>query len=238
MPENIAERQHLPNASTDGSLTRNLNKTGVWLGTGCLRQRKDGRFLIFEDGEQGGALRRDLWLLPIGGEPQPLLKTRFYERGAVMSPDGNRLAFVQRRIRTRRSVRAAISRVRSKTPVSTNGGIQPIWARSGRELFYREGETLMAVPVQPQPYEVLSTLGAGGMGEVYRARDTRFKRDVALKVLPESVSTDPERLVRFEREAQTLAALNHPHIAAIFGIEESNRTSALVMELVEGPTLG
>jgi eukaryotic-like serine/threonine-protein kinase len=75
------------------------------------------------------------------------------------------------------------------------------------------------------------------MGEVYRARDTRLKRDVALKVLPESVSTDPERLVRFEREARTLAALNHPHIAAIFGIEESNRTSALVMELVEGPTL-
>ena len=80
-------------------------------------------------------------------------------------------------------------------------------------------------------------VGAGGMGEVYRARDTRLKRDVAIKVLPERVSTDPERLARFEREAQTLASLNHPHIAAIHGIEESNGTRALVMELVEGPTL-
>jgi eukaryotic-like serine/threonine-protein kinase len=86
-------------------------------------------------------------------------------------------------------------------------------------------------------FEIVSAIGAGGMGEVYKARDGRLKRDVALKVLPELASTDPERLARFEREAQTLAALNHPHIAAIFGIEESNGTRALVMELVEGATL-
>jgi Tol biopolymer transport system component len=115
---------------------------------------KDGRFLIFEDGEQGGVFRRDLWLLPIGGEPQPLLSTRFYERGAVMSPDGDWLAFV-----SDESGRAEVYVQRfpgsgPKIPVSTNGGIQPIWARSGRELFYREGETLMAVPVQPQPFRV------------------------------------------------------------------------------------
>ena len=70
------------------------------------------------------------------------------------------------------------------------------------------------------PYEVLSAIGAGGMGEVYRARDTRLGRDVAIKVLPESFATDPERLARFEREAQLLASLNHPNIATIHGLEE------------------
>ncbi len=86
-------------------------------------------------------------------------------------------------------------------------------------------------------YEVTGEIGAGGMGEVYRAHDSKLKRDVALKVLPEAFASDPERMARFEREAQVLAALNHPHIAAIYGIEESGATRALVMELVEGPTL-
>src|SRR5262247_845374 len=87
------------------------------------------------------------------------------------------------------------------------------------------------------PYEITATLGAGGMGEVYRARDTRLKRDVALKILPESFATDPDRLARFQREAEVLASLNHPHIAGIYGIEESDGTRALVMELVEGEDL-
>jgi Tol biopolymer transport system component len=87
------------------------------------------------------------------------------------------------------------------------------------------------------PYDIIAPIGAGGMGEVYRARDMRLKRDVALKILPESFATDPERLARFQREAEVLASLNHPHIAAIYGIEESGNASALVMELVEGPTL-
>ncbi len=86
-------------------------------------------------------------------------------------------------------------------------------------------------------YEVLSPLGKGGMGEVYRATDTKLKRDVALKLLPESFIEDPERLARFEREAQLLAQLQHPNIASIFGIEENDGVRALVMELVEGPTL-
>jgi eukaryotic-like serine/threonine-protein kinase len=85
--------------------------------------------------------------------------------------------------------------------------------------------------------EVTGSLGAGGMGEVYRARDTRLNRDVAIKVLPDLFATDPERLARFEREAQVLASLNHPHIAQIYGLEESGAVRALVMELVEGPTL-
>jgi Tol biopolymer transport system component len=87
------------------------------------------------------------------------------------------------------------------------------------------------------PYEILSPLGAGGMGEVYRARDTRLNRDVALKVIPEVFAADADRMSRFEREAKLLASLNHPHIAAIYGVEESGSTEALVMELVEGPTL-
>jgi serine/threonine protein kinase/Tol biopolymer transport system component len=87
------------------------------------------------------------------------------------------------------------------------------------------------------PYEILAKLGEGGMGEVYRATDTNLKRQVAIKVLPESVVGDAERLARFQREAEVLAALNHPNIAAIYGLERSGGTSALVMELVEGPTL-
>ena len=83
------------------------------------------------------------------------------------------------------------------------------------------------------PYEVLSAIGAGGMGEVYRARDTKLNRDVAIKVLPDMLAADEDRLARFTREARTLAALNHPNIAAIYGIEDR----ALVMELVEGDDL-
>ena len=86
-------------------------------------------------------------------------------------------------------------------------------------------------------YEVTSLLGRGGMGEVYRAHDTRLRRDVALKILPRELIADPDRLARFEREARMLAALNHPHIATLYGIEEAGDVHALVLELVEGPTL-
>ena len=86
-------------------------------------------------------------------------------------------------------------------------------------------------------YEIQSAIGAGGMGEVYRATDTNLERDVAIKVLPDAFVTDPDRLARFEREAKTLAALNHPNIAQIYGVERSGTTPALVMELVEGETL-
>ena len=87
------------------------------------------------------------------------------------------------------------------------------------------------------PYEVAGPLGKGGMGEVYRARDTRLKRDVALKILPASFAADAERLARFQREAEVLASLNHPHVAGIYGLEESDGKRALVLELVEGETL-
>jgi len=88
------------------------------------------------------------------------------------------------------------------------------------------------------PYEILASLGAGGMGEVYRARDSKLGRDVAIKVLPQDMASDAERLARFEREAQSLAALNHPNIVTIFAIEESGGTRFLAMELVEGEELG
>src|ERR1700674_1392854 len=86
-------------------------------------------------------------------------------------------------------------------------------------------------------YDILSLLGAGGMGEVYRAKDTKLGRDVALKILPETFTHDPERLARFRREAQVLAALNHPHIGAIYGLDEANGQQFLVRELIGGETL-
>ena len=88
------------------------------------------------------------------------------------------------------------------------------------------------------PYEILSALGAGGMGEVYRARDTTLNRDVALKVLPPEFTLNTDRVARFEREARLLASLNHPHIGSIYGLERSGTTPALVLELVEGDTSG
>jgi serine/threonine protein kinase len=85
--------------------------------------------------------------------------------------------------------------------------------------------------------EVISLLGTGGMGEVYRARDTRLKRDIAVKVLPAVWAADSDRVARFQREAELLATLNHPNVAAIYGVEEDGEIHAIVLELVEGPTL-
>ena len=87
------------------------------------------------------------------------------------------------------------------------------------------------------PYSVTAKIGEGGMGEVYQARDTKLDRDVALKVLPDAFTSDPARLARFEREAKVLASLNHPNIGSIYGLEEAEGVRALVLELVEGPTL-
>src|SRR5262245_59871920 len=93
------------------------------------------------------------------------------------------------------------------------------------------------------PYQILAKLGEGGMGEVYRARDTKLDRAVAIKILPEAFSADPERIARFQREARTLASLNHPNIAHIYGLDWQERrdgrdgTSFIAMELVEGEDL-
>jgi eukaryotic-like serine/threonine-protein kinase len=95
----------------------------------------------------------------------------------------------------------------------------------------------LAVGTRLGPYEILSAIGAGGMGEVYRAHDSKLGRDVAIKVLPQAFARDADRMARFQREAKVLASLNHPNIASIYGLEDSGATHALVMELVEGPTL-
>ena len=97
--------------------------------------------------------------------------------------------------------------------------------------------SVLAAGLRVGPYEIVAPLGAGAMGEVYRACDTKLNRVVALKVLPERFALDPDRLARFTREAQLLATLNHPNIAAIYGLDESSGAQALVLELVDGPTL-
>ena len=106
---------------------------------------------------------------------------------------------------------------------------------------YNERGTACSMALSPGtrlgPYEILDPLGTGGMGEVYRARDSRLKRDVAIKVVPDLFSTDPERLTRFTKEAEFLASLNHPNIAAVHGLEESSGVRAIVLELVDGDTL-
>src|SRR5436190_13893522 len=98
-------------------------------------------------------------------------------------------------------------------------------------------EDVMLMGTTLGPYTVLSKVGEGGMGEVYRAHDSRLHRDVAIKVLPELFALDPDRLTRFEREAQVLASLNHPNIATVYGVERAEGLHALVMELVEGDDL-
>src|SRR5688572_2695478 len=108
--------------------------------------------------------------------------------------------------------------------------------RDGRSSS-RRGVMSLSPGTRFGSYSITEPLGAGGMGEVYRARDTELGRDVAIKVLPESFTSDAARVARFEQEAKTLAALNHPNIAHIFGLERSGRTTALAIELVEGPTL-
>src|ERR1043165_8928054 len=95
----------------------------------------------------------------------------------------------------------------------------------------------LAIGTRLGPYEIVAPLGAGGMGEVYRARDPRLGRDVALKVLPSDVAASPDRLARFEREARTVAALNHPNIVVLHSIEQDGDTRFITMELVEGQTL-
>ena len=108
---------------------------------------------------------------------------------------------------------------------------------SGHSRILPAPPVALSIGVRLGPYEIVSPLGVGGMGEVYRARDTKLNRDVALKVIPDAFALDPDRLARFQREAQVLASLNHPHIGAIYGFEDSAETHALVLELVEGDTL-
>jgi serine/threonine protein kinase len=114
--------------------------------------------------------------------------------------------------------------------------VESLLAHDPHESFLASPVTLPAGS-RIGPYELIEVIGAGGMGIVYRARDLKLQRDVALKVLPDAVALDPERVARFRREATVLASLNHPNIAAIYGFEDSSNVHALVLELVDGPTL-
>ena len=110
---------------------------------------------------------------------------------------------------------------------------------SGLYLYNRASINVMSFTIGTRldSYEIVGFLGAGGMGDVYRARDSRLNRDVAIKALPEAFASDPDRLARFQREAQVLASLNHPNIGVIYDIHENRGTRFLVLELVEGETL-
>src|SRR5262249_52620287 len=103
--------------------------------------------------------------------------------------------------------------------------------------FYWSSQMPLSVGTQLGSLKITELLGVGGMGEVYRARDTKLKRDVAVKILPDEFSRDADRVNRFKREAEVLASLNHQNIATIYGVEEADGARALVLELVEGPTL-
>ena len=120
---------------------------------------------------------------------------------------------------------------------SNAAGFMSVPAAAVAASSMRRGAKATLVGQQVGSYAVRSLLGVGGMGEVYRAHDDRLGREVAIKVLPSEFTADVERRARFEREARTLATLNHPHIGAIYGLEDANGVPALVLELVEGETL-
>src|SRR5688500_9220259 len=153
------------------------------------------------------------------------LETLFHE--ALACAPADRAAFLTERCAGRPNLQAevaALLRAHDNAPDDFDA------TRVAPQPQLRSGDRL-------GPYEVVAAIGAGGMGEVYRARDTELGRDVALKILPTIFTKDPERRARFEREAQVLAALNHPRIGAIYGFEHSGAVRALVLELIEGPTL-
>ena len=160
----------------------------------------------------------------VGGLCQAALDLPAGERAAFLRDACNNDDDIRREVETLLAQEAAAGRF---LETSIDAAVAQVMQPSTRSL---SGQRLGAFEVGP-------LLGRGGMGEVYRAHDTQLSRDVALKVLPDIFALDPHRLARFTREAQVLAALNHPNVAAIYGLEESNGVRALVLELVEGPTL-
>jgi eukaryotic-like serine/threonine-protein kinase len=162
---------------------------------------------------------------------------------ALALPAAERAAFLRGAVGDDRALHAALERVLAEA-TRDDGFLAPGGALSGslgeeivRALDDEPPSSMLAVGTRFEHYEVREPLGRGGMGEVYRAHDTRLQRGVALKVLPARFAQDPIRLARFRREAQVLATLSHPGIGAIYGIAESQGLEALVLELVEGPTL-
>ncbi len=150
---------------------------------------------------------------------------------AAATLDGpSRNAYLDDACRHDPALRAAVESLLGAHDNAGSFGEAPVFAPLGTVKRLAPGSQL-------GPFRIETWLGAGGMGEVYRAYDTKLQRAVAIKVLPDSFAQDPNRLARFEEEARALAALNHPHVGAIYGLEESAGVAALVLELVEGPTL-
>ena len=172
------------------------------------------------------------------GQPQPLFPLRLGGRGGEIqmfrrsydvSPDGQRFLVIRRASRhggRRRGRRHELDRGAPGRPVTLAGA-----------TAYHPDRMGLASGTKIGPYEILAPLGAGGMGEVYRARDARLGRSVALKILPERLSADPERLSRFEKEARSASALNHPNVVTIYEVGTDGGISYIAMELVEGKTL-
>jgi serine/threonine-protein kinase len=167
---------------------------------------------------------------------------RLFE-AAVEQPPSERSAFVQAAVAGDHTLRGEVEAL-----LDADGGAAEIshrWPVASRSLLAElrlglspdPAETTLVADEHVGPYRIVGLLGSGGMGQVFRAHDSKLNRDVALKVLPRAYELDPDRRARFRREALALAALNHPHIAAIYGIEESHRFQALVLELVDGVTL-
>jgi serine/threonine-protein kinase len=162
---------------------------------------------------------------------------------AVEQPPAERSAFVLAAVGGDATLRGEVQALLDADAATAE--ISHRWPAASQSLLAELRLGLSADPAEPPfavgehlgPYRILALLGSGGMGHVFRAHDSKLQRDVALKVLPRVYEVDPDRLARFEREAQALAALNHPHIAAIYGIEESHGRQALVLELVDGVTL-
>ena len=148
--------------------------------------------------------------------------------------EGGRLRFLAEACAGDEALRREVQALLDQ-PVSTGSFVDFLGGPTPAPLRNERGADLTGRRIGG--YQVQALLGRGGMGEVYRAHDTKLGRDVAIKVLPAMFTTDPERLARFNGEARMLAALNHPHIGAIYGLEDVDRVPALVLELVEGETL-
>jgi eukaryotic-like serine/threonine-protein kinase len=162
---------------------------------------------------------------------------------AVEQPPAERSAFVLAAVDGDDTLRAEVRALLDADAATAE--ISHRWPAASQSLLAElrlglppdPGEATFVVGEHVGPYRILALLGSGGMGHVFRAHDSKLNRDVALKVLPRAYEVDPDRMARFQREAQALAALNHPHVAAIYGIEESHGRTALVLELVDGVTL-
>ena len=159
------------------------------------------------------------------------------ERDAFLAAETGDDAALRREVESLLASDASDAGFLDRLPVASESVLADPLAALPTSMDPPLSHTVLAAGLRVGPYEIVAPLGAGGMGEVYRAHDTKLGRDVAIKVLPAAFTGDPERLTRFDAEARMLAALNHPHIGSIYGLEDAGGVPALVLELVEGETL-